>query len=186
MRELRLYDPERRPPNWMGHIHEGEYALFFKDANSRTEMKADGTSVLRPEESTCLVADSLEEALDLAQQRVNASPWLRCDIYDQSGKSNPPLATIVHQHRKAEENTEALGWKRIRWGIVLLPIGIMLVLYDWRRDWALIYPAFFGIQIIAAGARMIVWGMGTIENGRNSAAYIRNKLRPSSGIAKLR
>ena len=50
MREVRLYDPERRPPNWMGHIRQGEYALFFKDTNSGQEMKADGMPVLRPEE----------------------------------------------------------------------------------------------------------------------------------------
>jgi hypothetical protein len=186
VRELRLYDPERRPANWMGHIQEGEYALFFKDANSGQEMKADGTQVLRPEESTCLIVDSLDEALNFAQARVDTSPSLRCDIYDWQGKANPPLASIVHQDRKAEENTEALGWRRISWGIMLLPVGIMLVLYDWRHEWVLIYPAFFGINIIAAGARMIIWGLGTIENSRRSAAFIRNKMHPSSGNIKPR
>ena len=95
MRELRLFDPERRPPNWMGHIREGEFALFFKDVSSGQEMKADGTYVQAPEESTCLVAASLDEALDFAQARVDASPQLRCDIFDHQGKANPPLASIV-------------------------------------------------------------------------------------------
>ena len=183
VREVKLFDPERHPPNWMGHIQEGEYALFFKDANSAQQRTADGDLA---KESTCLIAASLDEALDFAQARVDASPSLRCDIYDSQGKANPPLASIVHQDQKKQENTEGLGWKRIRWGIVLLPVGIMLVLYDWRRDWALIYPAFFGIQLIAAGARMIIWGLGTIENSRRSATYVREKMRASEAIAKSR
>ena len=177
MRELKLFDRERRPPNWMGHIREGEFALFFKDATSGQEMKADGTPVQTAEESTCLVAVSAVEALDFGQARVDASPHLRCDIYDWRGKANPPLASLIHQSHKGQENTEALGWKRIRWGIVLLPLGIPLVIYDWRHDWALIFPAFFGINLIAAGARMIVWGMGTLENSRRSATFVRSRLQ---------
>jgi hypothetical protein len=179
MRELRLFDPERRPPNWMGHIREGEYALFFKDSDSGQDMKADGTYVQSPEESTCLIAASIDEALDFAQARVDVAPKLRCDIYDWHGKSNPPLASLVQQGNKTQENTEAMGWKRIRWGLVLVPVGIPLILYDWHKDWALIYPAFFGIQFVAAGARMIVWGIGTLENSRRSAAFIRSRLRQS-------
>jgi hypothetical protein len=186
MRELRLFDPERKPPNWMGHIREGEYALFFKDTNSGQTMKADGTYPQREEESTCLVASSPEEALDFGQARVDAAPRLRCDIYDHAGKSNPALASLVQQGRKTQENTEAMGWKRIRWGMVLIPLGIPLILYDWHRDWALIYPAFFGIQFVAAGARMIVWGIGTLENGRRSAAFVRSKMQQSGEISKRR
>ena len=179
MRELKLFDARRRPPNWMGHIREGEYALFFKDADSGQEMKADGRQVLLPEESTCVVVSSLDEALDLAQARVDAAPSLRCDIFDAQGKANPPVASIVH-HRRSQDNSEATGWKRIWFGIALLPIGAPMIVYDWHRDWALIWPAFFGIQIVAAGVRLIVWGFGTIENSRRSATYIRNKLRLSS------
>jgi len=180
LRELKLFDAERRPPNWMGHIREGEYALFFKDANSGEQRKADGNLAT---DSTCLIAASLDEALDLAQARVDVSPSLRCDIYDSHGKANPPVASIVHQGHKGQENTEAVGWKRIRWGMVLIPIGAPMILYDWHRDWALIWPAFFGIQVVAAGARMLIWGMGTIENSRRSAAYVRSKLRPT-GLSK--
>jgi len=185
MRELRLFDPERKPPNWMGHIREGEFALFFKDADSGQEMKADGTYVQRPEESTCLITSSLDEALDFAQARVDASPWLRCDVFDHRGKANPPLASIVHQDHKGQENTEALGWKRMRWGIVLIPLGVPLIVYDYLHDWALILPAFFGINLIAAGARMIVWGMGTLENSRRSATFVRSKVQ-SGEISKRR
>src|SRR5439155_25565176 len=108
MRELRLFDPERRPPNWMGYIREGEYALFFKDANSGQAMKADVTHFQREEESTCLVASSLEGALVFEQARVDAAPRLCCDIYDHAGKSNPPLASLVQQGRKTEEHTEVM------------------------------------------------------------------------------
>jgi len=185
MRELRLFNPERKPPNWMGHIREGEFALFFKDADSGQEMKADGTYVQHPEESKCLITSSLDEALDFAQARVDASPQLRCDVFDHQGKANPPLASIVHQDHKGQENTEALGWKRIRWGIVLIPLGVPLIVYDYLHDWALILPAFFGINLIAAGARMIVWGMGTLENSRRSATFIRSKVQ-SGEISKRR
>jgi hypothetical protein len=173
MRELPLFDSKRRPANWLGHIRESEYALFFKDVESGQELKPDGSI---PSESTCLIARSLEEALDFAQSRVDALPSLRCDIYDEHGKANPPLATIVHQS-KTMENTAALGWKRIWWGVALTPLGVPLILYDWSQDWVRIWPAFFGIQIVAAGVRMILWGSGTIENSRRNAAYFRSKLK---------
>jgi hypothetical protein len=173
MRELKLFDPARRPPNWLGHIREGEYALFFKDLKSGSELKADGSV---PAESSCLIFDSLDEALDFAQARVDAMPALRADIYDHEGKANPPVASIVHQSQ-SRENSEATGWKRIWFGIALLPIGVPLILYDWRHDWVRIWPAFFGIQIVAAGVRLVVWGSGTIENSRKTAAYFRSKKR---------
>jgi hypothetical protein len=176
MRELKLFDAQRRPPNWMGHVREGEYALFFKDADSGQEMTADATL---PKESTCLVTGSLDEALDFAQARVDAVPSLRCDIFDAQGKANPPVASIVHQDHRSLENTASKGWQRIWFGIALLPIGAPMILYDWHREWALIWPAFFGIQIVAAGVRLIVWGTGTIENSRRSAAYFKSKMRSS-------
>jgi hypothetical protein len=116
---------------------------------------------------------------------VDASPQVRCDIFDHHGKANPPLASIVHQSRKGQENTETLGWKRIRWGIVLIPLGIPLIVYDYLHDWALILPAFFGINLIAAGARMIVWGMGTLENSRRSATFVRSRIQ-AGGTSKRR
>jgi hypothetical protein len=176
LRELKLFDAERRPPNWMGHIHEGEYALFFKDVRSGQELTANGDL---PKESVCLIAGGLEEALDFAQARVDAVPSLRCDIYDAQGKANPPVASVVHQNNKSLENTAATGWKRIWFGVALLPIGAPMIVYDWHRDWALIWPAFFGIQIFAAGVRLIVWGTGTIENSRRSAAYFKSKMAAS-------
>jgi hypothetical protein len=173
MRELKLFEPSRRPSNWLGHVGENEYALFFKDVKSGQELRADGSV---PRESTCLIAASLDEALDFAQARVDAEPTLRCDIYDSQGKANPPVANIVHQEHKTQENTEATGWKRIWFGAALIPLGGPMIVYDWQHDWARIWPAFFGIQIVAAGVRLIVWGMGTIENSRRSAAYLRSKL----------
>jgi hypothetical protein len=172
MRELKLFDRERRPPNWMGHISESEFALFFKDVRSGQELNADGNV---PQESTCVVVASFDEALDFGQARVDAHPILRCDIYDSRGKANPPAASIVHHHR-SQANSEATGWKRIWFGGALLPVGLPMIIYDWRHDWVRIWPAFFGIQIVAAGVRLIVWGFGTIENSRRSAAYIRSKL----------
>jgi hypothetical protein len=176
LRELQLFDAARRPPNWMGHIREGEYALFFKDVKSGQELTANGDL---PKDSVCLIASSLDEALDFAQARVNAISALRCDIYDAQGKANPPVATIVHQNNKSLENTAAKGWKRIWFGIALLPIGAPIIVFDWHRDWALIWPAFFGIQIFAAGVRLIVWGTGTIENSRRSAEYFKSKMAAS-------
>lgn len=177
LREVKLFDAERRPPHWMGHIHDGEYALFFKDVRSGQELDSNGDL---PKDSVCLIAASLEEALDFAQARVDETHSLRCDIYDAQGKANPPVASIVHQNNKSLENTAATGWKRIWFGIALLPVGAPMILYDWHRDWALIWPAFFGIQIVAAGVRLIVWGTGTIENSRRSAAYFRSKMAASA------
>src|SRR5215470_15252458 len=126
MLELKLYDPSRRPPNWTGLIHPGQYAVFHCDVHTDLERKADGNSLAPDEDSTCLVFDSLEEAEAYCESKVGEIPSLRCEIYDHTGKSTPPKLTYVNQAHLKTPGKHAF------WGWILVAAGGVCFWIQWR------------------------------------------------------
>src|SRR6476646_3509180 len=110
MQQLKLYDPARKPAEWTGLVRPGQFAVFHSDLATDVERAPDGHYLQSGEDSTCMVFDSLPEAETYCEARVEEIPNLRCDIYDHTGKSKPPLLTYVN---KIHLNT---GTKRARWG----------------------------------------------------------------------
>src|SRR5215813_7668721 len=102
MQTLKLYDPTRKPAEWTGLVHAGQYAVFHSDIATDVERTPAGQYLQPGEDSVCIVFDSLTEAETYCESKVEAMPNLRCDIYDHTGKSNPPMFTYVNQtHLKA-------------------------------------------------------------------------------------
>ncbi|HXA85427.1 MAG TPA: hypothetical protein VNZ47_10145, partial [Candidatus Dormibacteraeota bacterium] len=62
MQQLKLYDPARKPTEWTGLVHSGQFAVFHSDVATDVERVADGHYLQSGEDSTCLVFDSLAEA----------------------------------------------------------------------------------------------------------------------------
>ncbi len=110
MQVLKLYDPARKPTEWTGLVHAGQFAVFHSDVATDVERSADGHYLQPGEDSVCIVFDSLAEAEAYCEIKVAEIPNLRCDIYDHTGKSKPPLLTYVNKiHLSA-------GSKRAKWG----------------------------------------------------------------------
>src|SRR5579859_5752725 len=85
MQILKLYDPTRKPAEWTGLIHPGQYAVFHSDIATDVEKNPDGYYLKPGEDSACAIFDSLEEAESYCENKVAAIPNLRCDIYDHTG-----------------------------------------------------------------------------------------------------
>ena len=63
------------------------------------------------EDSTCLVFDSLPEAESYCETKVEQITSLRCDIYDHTGKSKPPMLTYMNKiHLTAPAKRVVWGW----------------------------------------------------------------------------
>jgi hypothetical protein len=111
MRQLKLYEPARKPAEWTGLLHAGQFAVFHSDVATDIERSGDGRYLQPGEDSTCVVFDSLDEAEAYCETKVDEIPHLRCDIYDHTGKSKPPLLTYVNKiHLKAGSKRAKLGW----------------------------------------------------------------------------
>ena len=160
MQVLKLYDPARKPTEWTGLVHPGQYAVFHSDVATDVEKTADGRYLRPGEDSTCSVFDSLAEAEAYCEARVDANPTLRCDIYDHTGKSRPPMLTYVN---RAHLNTPS---RRVYWGWALVIASVPCFLVEWYYHGILVVPAVIGLNLIFAGLRLIYWGKGGQEKRR--------------------
>jgi len=162
MLQIKLYDPARKPADWTGLVHPGQFAVFHSDVATDVERASDGRYLPPGEDSTCLIFDSLAEAEAYCESRVANIASLRCDIYDHTGKSRPPLLTYVNQaHVKAPARRAYLGW-------ALIAASLPCFAIEWYYHGILVVPVVIGINLIFAGLRMVYWGQGGIEKRGSS------------------
>ena len=160
MQLLKLYDPARKPTEWTGLVHAGQFAVFHSDITTDVERAADGHYLQPGEDSTCLVFDSLAEAEEHCEMKVDQIPSLRCDIYDHAGKSKPPMLTYVNKiHFKAPS-------KRAKWGWVLVAASVPCFWIEWHWGNTLVIPMVVGVNLVFAGLRLVYWGKGGSEKRR--------------------
>jgi hypothetical protein len=164
MQEVKLYDPTRKPSDWTTLVHPGQYAVFHTDVGSDIEKKSDGHFLNPGEDSTCLVHDSLAEAEAYCEAKVEQIPNLRCDIYDHTGKSKPPMLTYVN---KAYLKTPK---KYAHWGWVLIASSLLCFWIQWHGSGTII-PVVVGINLMFAGLRLFYWGIGGVEKRRSTREH---------------
>jgi len=160
MQIIRLYDPARKPSEWTGLVRAGQYAVFHSDITTDIEKTSEGRYLQPGEDSTCAVFDSLAEAEAYCEAKVEAIPNLRCDIYDHTGKSRPPLLTYVN---RAQLKAPA---RRAYWGWACLALSLPCFLIEWYYHGTLVVPAVAGLNLIFAGLRLIYWCKGGQEKRR--------------------
>jgi hypothetical protein len=160
MQQLKLYDPARKPADWTGVLHAGQFAVFHSDVATDIERSADGHYLQPGEDSTCMVFDSLAEAETYCETKVEEIPNLRCDIYDHTGKSKPPLLTYVNKiHLKAGSTRAKWGW-----ALVAASLPFFWIAHHWGNT--LVIPMVIGVNLVLAGLRLVYWGKGGIEKRR--------------------
>ena len=157
MQTLKLYDPARKPAEWTGLVHPGQYAVFHSDIGTDVEKTPDGRYLQPGEDSVCIAFDSLAEAEAYCEAKVEDIPNLRCDIYDHTGKSRPPMLTYVNEvHLKAPS-------RRAYWGWALIAASAPLFWIEWHWNGTLVVPMIVGFNMIFAGLRLIYWSKGGSE-----------------------
>jgi hypothetical protein len=174
MQQLKLYDPARKPAEWTGLVHAGQFAVFHSDVATDIERSADGHYLQPGEDSTCLVFDSLAEAEAYCEAKVEQIPNLRCDIYDHTGKSKPPLLTYVNKiHLKASST-------RAKWGWALIAASLPCFWIAWVHHGTSVISLVVGLNLLSGGLRLIYWGKGGIEKRRS----VREKANAAANLRK--
>jgi hypothetical protein len=157
MQQLKLYDPTRKPAEWTGLVRPGQYVVFHSDVQTDVEKNSDGYYLRPGEESTCLIFDALAEAEAYCEGKVEQVPNLRCDIYDHTGKSKPPMLTYVNKaHLRAPQ-------KRVYWGWALVAASLPFFWIEWHWHGTLVVPMVLGLNLVFAGLRVVYWGKGGSE-----------------------
>jgi hypothetical protein len=180
---LRLYDPDRRPPNWSDLIDATALVAFASDADTGTPTDARGAPFEAAAAATCLVFDSLADARQYCEARVAEQPALRFDIFDARGRVEEPLLVIVHPGRSPtpEGSSRAVFWRRCA-AIALIGAAGPLVWYDyWSSDGTMVLPTFLGISMAVAGLRLLFMNLILRESERARRERLDRHQRPPGG-----
>lgn len=147
-------------------MQPGQYAVFLSDPVTHAGMRSDGRYASHEVPDTCLIFDSLDQAVEYCRLRVQQAARLRCQIFGSRGKAESPTAVFVSPKFAWTVDSEPKG-RRLMWvGLVLIAISPLLFWLDWRADWHLILPTILALQLILAGGRFIQLGWSTREAAR--------------------
>lgn len=156
-------------------VKPGQFVVFAKGLDSNAPCGADGRPYVDPEHATCVVCDSLAEARAFGETAVANAPSVRVDIFDAEGRANPPLLTLVHSSRaqEAETHPRVLRKRRIiAWALIAAGIPLLVYAYVEYRDRDIILPAFLGINMILAAARLLWFNLAVRETERVREARV--------------
>ena len=182
MQKVTVYDPVRRPASWMEIVQPGQYAAFLSDVETGTEVTEDGSYVASSLLSCCLLFDSLEEAEQYCCTKVEELPNLRCDVFDSQGRANPPVATFANRRHQHKLDSPAESRRLMLWGTVAFAASLPLFWFAWARRGEAWIAAFFGMQLVFAGLRILHWGYSLGETLRYDKA--QSDLRKQQIAAK--
>jgi hypothetical protein len=157
MQVLRLYDPDRRPPNWSDMVAPTSFVAFATAVDTGSPTDADGAPFARPEAATCLVFDSLASARAYCESQVAERPSVRFDIFDARGRVDDPLLVVVDpaRSRNLEGRGRGMFWRRSA-ALVMIAAAGPLVWYDYATArGTLVLPTFLGISMAIAGIRLL-------------------------------
>jgi hypothetical protein len=157
MQIVRVYDADRRPPNWTEIIRPAQFVAFATDLDNEAPCDPSGTPFVSADAVTCMIFDSLPEARRFCRESADHAPAVRFDIFDSSGRSSPPLLTIVHPSRVATLDGNPRAARRNMIGaLALVSCAPILFWIDWAKyDGVLILPTILGINMIIIAARLV-------------------------------
>ena len=180
MQILRLHDPTRRPAAWTEIIRAGQFAAFAKLGESGSPCDANAARFSDPGAVTCAIFDSFAEARAFCEGAVDRHPALHFDIFDADGRARPPLLTVVHPAQAARLETSP--WQARRRQVsawILIGAGVPLMVFAYveagERDIFLI--AFFGINMVLIGARLLWMNLALRETERNRETRMAQAVR---------
>lgn len=157
MLSLRLYDRTRTPTSWTEIIRPGQFVAFAKTLDTGAPCDAEGQPFPTIEDATCLVFDGLYEAETYCREQVNRAPTVRFEIFDSTGRANPPLYVIVHSSKIDQLEGNPRGMRlRTQAAILLLAIATLSFWYNFHAGRGVqIFPTLLGINLVVVAARLL-------------------------------
>ena len=159
--EIRLFDPQRNPPDWTDLMRPTDCAVFLRNQATSASLGTDGQPFRKLADTTCIVFDRLDEVQRFCESRVQALPHLRCEIYDAQGLADAPLLVIIHPDRQRKEEAGSF-WSRRR-KLIACTFSLVAVPLFWlgmRQSNSSDLETFLAFSCIFTALRFIYWDFG--------------------------
>jgi hypothetical protein len=157
--EVRLFDPRRRPPNWIDLMRPTQCAVFLRDRSSSASLARHGRPYSNVTDINCIVFDTLEAAQRFCESRVLALPHVRCEIYNAEGLAQPPLEVIIHPDHQSKEESGSVSSRRRQVAAVGLLLASPLLFWIGMRFSDELTP-FLAANCIILAMRFLYWDFG--------------------------
>jgi hypothetical protein len=157
MIEVRLHDRARTPNSWTEIIRPGQFVVFAKMFETGAPCNADGRPFAAVEDTSCLLFDGLSEAEAFCREQVERAPAVRFEIFDSTGRAEPPLFVIVHPSKTAQLEGNPRGIQLRTWAAVLLfAVAAVSFWYNFRHGPSFqIFPTLLGINLVIVALRLL-------------------------------
>jgi hypothetical protein len=114
------------------------------------------------------VTPDLLSAQAFCERLVLRYPFVKCEVFDGRGRSEDPLAILVHPSLKGkEENSPARGKALLSAGLVSLGVSGPLFYLDAMHSEQLIWPSLIGVTCIGLGLRLVYWGWSILSRQKH-------------------
>ena len=143
--------------------------MFARDLETGATCSAAGEPFADPDQATCVVFDSFEAARAFCESGVQALDRLRFDIFDATGRANPPLLTVLHPARAGALETDGATLSRRRaigWAMVAAAVPTLLLAYRLRDGGHQIFAGFIGLSLLVSAGRLLWFNLGVRETER--------------------
>jgi hypothetical protein len=120
--------------------------------------------------ATCNLFDGIEDAERFCRQRVAGQPLVSCEVLDASGRVNPPLSIVTHEHVGGDDDVR--GWfAHHRRLVIAILIAASLPLFwlDWIHQGKWILSAI-GVNMIVAALRLPIGDVAAKNNEKERLA----------------
>jgi hypothetical protein len=171
---LRLYDPDRRPTNWIDIVRPTQFVAFSSDIDTGGPTDADGRPFPSGAAATCLVFESIPEARRFCEARVAENPSVRFEVFDARGRVESPLLDIVSPSRAATLEGSVGAIRLRKWlAIAMIAAAPPLIWYDFQTSrGSLVLPSFLAVSMVVAGLRLLFMNMAVREAERTRRARL--------------
>lgn len=142
---VRVYDPNRNPPEWNALLSDSQVAVFVEDGHK--ELPAGGA------DPTCEIFDDLAAAEAHCKELIQQNPRLRCLIFDHTGRANPLAIYESPKLLNRELSTRFRRWS----SAALVIAAILLIWYDWRSDFERMWPSVLAWKFVTTALVFITW-----------------------------
>jgi hypothetical protein len=175
VKEHRLYDPKRRPPDLADALKPGQFTVFLSDVRSGAGADEDGRARPAGRAATCLVFESLDEAKSFCRQCADRVVNMRCDVHNHRCKAAEPLISFVNPRHAGKLASRQKSRRMIIIGIALIIPSLPLFLWDliWHQL-AMLWPTFIAINLLVIGLRTVHWGYMELEGLRSQERAAAN------------